>query len=80
MGIRSFRASSLKSTDIMRSSEDENDSSKSDTECLELSPAKKQCSSSTVHEKRRSKYRLPTSNQKYVQKETGRELHLANIQ
>ena len=68
MDIRSFRASSSKSTDIMSSSEDENESSKSDTECLEPSPAKRQCSSSTVHEKHRSKYRLPTSNRKYNKK------------
>ena len=60
MDIRSFRASSSKSTDIMSSIEDENESSKSDTECFEPSPAKRQCSSSTVHEKRWSKYRLPT--------------------
>ena len=68
MGIRSFRASSSKSTDIMSSSEDENESSKSDTECLEPSSAKRKCSSSTVHEKCRSKYRLPTSNRKYNKK------------
>ena len=68
MDIRSFRANSSKSTNIMSSSEDENESSKSDTECLEPSPAKRQCSSSTVHEKRQSKYRLPTSNRKYKKK------------
>ena len=68
MDIRFFHASSSKSTDIMSSSEDENENSKSDTECLEPSPAKRQCSSSTVHEKRRSKYRIPTSNLKYNKK------------
>ena len=46
-------------------SEDENKSKKSDTECLEPSPAKTQCSSSIVQEKRWSKYQLPTSNQKH---------------
>ena len=68
MDIRSFHASSSKSTNIMSSSEYENKSSKSDTECLEPSPAKRQCSSSTLHEKRRSKYQLPTSNRKYNKK------------
>ena len=54
MDIRSFRASSSKSTDIISSIEDGSKSSKADTECLEPSPAKRQWSSSTVHEKHRS--------------------------
>ena len=39
MDIRSFGTTSLKSTDIMSSTDNENESSKSDTECLEPSPA-----------------------------------------
>ena len=68
MDILSFRTSSSKSTDIISSSEGENENSKSDTECLEPSSAKRQCSSSTVHEKHRKKYQLPTSNWKYNKK------------
>ena len=37
-------------------------------EFLKEKNAKRQCSSSTVHEKHRSKYRLPTSNRKYNKK------------
>ena len=67
MDIRSFfgGASSSKSTDFQNHNEDKIDSNKTDTECLEPSPAKKQL---TERGKHRSKYRPVTNIRKYNNK------------